>query len=420
MNLKHRKTCRICGNPNLTDVVDLGLIYSQGAFLKDGQENLYGRKIPNVVVRCDTSNYENACGLVQTKHSVPTEILYSNYWYQSGISQTMKNHLAQIVSTSLGIVGEKESGLVIDIASNDNTLLRNYPSSFKKIGIDPSDIAKRQSDKDIIVINETFPTKKISPLLGEEKADIVTSIACYYDVEDPKSFAEEIKKILNPKGVWVFEVAYLPSMIENLAYDSIVCEHVIHYHLAPLELMFKQIGLRVFKAAETPTNGGSIMCFVTHDDNFSYDDDDSKAQLLKLRLKEFLTGLDEGEIYKKFGAEIAGHKNKLVSFLTEKKAQGKTVHIYGASTKLNTILGYCGIGPDLIQYAAERSPEKHGCFTLDGIKIISEEKSREMKPDYYLVGPYHFKKEILEREKETIAKGTRFIFPLPKLEVFPE
>lgn len=417
MNLKHRQTCRICGNHNLTDVIDLGLIYSQGAFLKKGQENLFKRKIPNVVTRCDTTKNENSCGLVQTRHSVPTDILYSNYWYQSGISQTMRLHLSEIVSKALEIT-KKEKGLVVDIASNDNTLLRNYPNKFKKIGIDPSDIALRQTDKDITVINEVFPTKTLRSALGGKKADIVTSIACYYDVEDPVSFAEEVKAIMKEDGVWIFEVAYLPLMIKNLAYDSFVCEHIVHYHLAPLEIMFKQLGLRVFRATETKTNGGSIMCFVTHENNAAYDNEESKAQIFALRLKEFDMSLDENETYTNFGKKIKTHKSELVSLLSRLKREKKTVHVYGASTKLNTILGYCGIGPELIEYAAERSAEKEGCSTLDGIKIISEKESRHMKPDYYLVGPYHFKDEILEREKDMIKNGTKFIFPLPELKIY--
>lgn len=416
MNLKHRQTCRICGNPNLTSVIDLGLIHSQGAFLKKGQENLFGRKIPNLIVRCDTSKSETACGLVQTKHSVPTDVLYSNYWYQSGISQTMKTHLSNIVSEALAIT-RKGKGIVIDIASNDNTLLRNYSKKFKKIGIDPSDIASRQKDEDITVINEIFPTNKLDHILDGKKADIVTSIACYYDVEDPVLFAKEIKSVLKEEGVWIFEVAYLPLMIKNLAYDSIVCEHIVHYHLAPLEIMFKRLGLRIFKAVETTTNGGSVMCFVTHENNLAYDNADSKSKIFKLRLKEFEMALDEDSTYIEFGKEIAAHKEKLLTLLMEIKRENKTVHVYGASTKLNTILGYCGIGPELIEYAAERSPEKAGCSTLDGVKIISEKDSRDMKPDYYLVGPYHFKNEITEREKEFLKNGGKLIFPLPAIEI---
>ena len=212
MHIKYRQSCRICGNPFLKEVIDLGEQFFQGSFMKDEIPNPPLRKTPNLVVRCDTSKNENACGLIQTKHTIPPKILYVNYWYQSGISHTMRNHLKGIVDTALSITKLKQ-GKVLDIASNDNTLLRNYPNHFSKYGIDPSDIAKKQKDKDIVLINDLFPTNS----LKEEDFNIITSIACFYDIENPKSFSLEIKRILSKTGIWVFEVAYWPSMIKNLS-----------------------------------------------------------------------------------------------------------------------------------------------------------------------------------------------------------
>jgi hypothetical protein len=419
MNIKNRQSCRICGNLHLTPVIDLGEQYFQGSFIKDGVQNPPTRKTPNLVVRCDTSLFQDACGLIQTKHTIPPRILYTNYWYQSGISQTMRNHLKSIVDEARKITGlDYYKGNVLDIASNDNTLLRNYPKSYKKFGIDPSDIASKQTDNDITVINDLFPTIQLEKYsLGKQFFDIITSIACYYDVEDPSYFAEKVKEILNPKGIWIFEVAYWPLMLKNLSYDSIVNEHIIHYHLAPLEIMLNKLGLKIFNAKKTDTNGGSIMCYVTYSENFNYDCEQFTKNLSNIRLEEFNSALDDERTYEEFREEVNGQKEDLIHLLNSIKAEGKTVHIYGASTKLNTILGYCNIGPELVPYAAERSPEKFGARTISGIKLISEEESRAMKPDFYLVGPYHFKKEILEREKQSIADGIKFIFPLPKVEI---
>jgi len=412
MNIKYRQTCRICGNPNLAPVIDLGNQYFQGSFIKDGVTPPATRKTPNLIVRCDTSKFEDACGLIQTRHSVPADILYSNYWYQSGISNTMRTHLKNIVDECLKITNLSE-GTVLDIASNDNTLLRNYPTTFKKVGVDPSDIAGKQTDEDIRVINTVFPTEKLT----NEKFDIVTSIACYYDVEDPKFFAEQVRDHLNNDGIWVFEVAYWPLMLSNLSYDSIVNEHIIHYHLAPLEIMMNKIGLKIFNARKTTTNGGSIMVYICKSENTKYDLKENKERLLTLRLEEFNSALDEESTYVLFREKVEQQKNDLQSLIKKIQAEGKTVHIYGASTKLNTILGYCDLGPESIEYAAERSPDKFGAKTISGIKLISEEESRAMKPDYYLVGPYHFKEEILAREQDTINSGTKFIFPLPTVTI---
>lgn len=412
MHIKTRQTCRICGNPHLTEVIDLGEQYFQGSFIKEGIPNPPFRKTPNLVVRCDVSKYENACGLIQTKHTVPPRILYTNYWYQSGISFTMRNHLKSIVEKALSITKIKK-GKVLDIASNDNTLLKNYSKKFTKYGIDPSDIAKKQKDKNIKVINDLFPTAK----LKEKNFDIITSIACFYDIEDPKTFSLEIKKILSKDGIWIFEVAYWPSMIKNLSYDSIVNEHIIHYHIAPLEIMFESLGLKIFNAEKTSTNGGSIMVYVCHKKCDKYDSEKNNINLTNLRMEEFNDGLEEESSYIKFRERVFNQKEELVSLIKKIKKENKTIHIYGASTKLNTILNFCGIDGSLIKFAAERSVEKHGAKTINGIEIISEEESKKLKPDYYLVGPYHFKNEILEREKESIKNGIKFIFPLPKIEI---
>jgi hypothetical protein len=205
-------------------------------------------------------------------------------------------------------------------------------------------------------------------------------------------------------------------MLENLAYDSIVNEHIIHYHLAPLEIMFESLNLKIFNAFKTDTNGGSIMCFVTHKNNFLYDSPENQARLSDLRLSEFNAMLDDEKTYDIFRSRVKLHKEELIKLLLDIKSKGQSVHILGASTKLNTILGYCNIGPDLIKFAAERSPEKVGGRTISGINLISEDESRSMSPDYYLVGPYHFKKEILERERKLGTK-TKFIFPLPRIEI---
>lgn len=413
----HRTTCRGCGNTNLTPVIDLGDQYFQGCFIKDTVQRPTVRKTPNQIVRCDTSSYQEACGLIQTKHTVDPDILYSNYWYQSGISQTMRDHLSSIVESAMNITG-CDSGNVLDIASNDNTLLRNYPGTFNKFGIDPSDIAAKQNDSDITVINTTFPSSRISNIIQPRSCNIISSIACYYDIDDPVEFASCVKGLLAKKGVWVFEVAYWKSMLDNMAYDSIVNEHIIHYHLHPLIKILELAGMRIFDTYKTSTNGGSILCYATHQDNFDHDTSHGRSRILNMKIDEFDAKLDTDEPYDKFRSDVSNHKNALTSLINNiVHGENKTIHICGASTKLNTILNYCNIGPDLIPFAAERSPEKHGAQTISGIKLISEEDSRAMKPDYYLVGPYHFKDEILKREAKAISEGTKFIFPLPQLTV---
>ncbi|MBV6513844.1 MAG: hypothetical protein FMNOHCHN_03400 [Ignavibacteriaceae bacterium] len=409
MHVKYHKTCRICGNRNLTEVIDLGYQHIQGAFEHQDSETPPRRKVSNRIVRCDTSKEENACGLIQAEVSVSPEILYRNYWYKSGVSQTMRGHLKSIVDEALEIVKPYKDTVVVDIGMNDGTLLRNYPDHFRRIGIDPSNIAAQQ--KDLEVINEVFPVGL------DVHADIITSIACFYDVNDPIQFVRAIKNMLKPNGIWIFEVAYWKSMVENLAFDQILTEHAVHYHLAPIEYLLEYVGLKLFFAKKTSTNGGSIMCYVTRSSCAEYDTPERKKALRELRFEEFDAYLDDNSRYLKFKDDVLKSGEQLFSFLAKERKNGKTVHLYGASTKMNTILQAFSIQPPLIEYAAERSPEKFGAKTLSGIKIISEEESRAMKPDYYLCSLVGFKDEILKREKEFLKNGGKFIFPLPELEV---
>lgn len=418
MNLKHRQTCRICGNKNLTKVIDLGEQFLQGSFEKAGFTSPSKRKISTELVRCDTKNNENSCGLVQMLVTTPPLILYSNYWYRSGVSQTMRDHLKSIVNNAISIKGKTgKINEVLDIACNDGTLLSFYPEELNKTGIDPSDIANKVKAPNTQIINDLFPTKKLQN--KDLSFSIITSIAMFYDLENPIDFCFNIKKILSKDGIWILEVAYLPATLEQVSYDTIVGEHLEYYSLSSLEFLFKETGLRIFNAELNDINGGSILCYVAHDDNFLFDTEESRLNLNKIRMKEFDMELDTDKPYEIFRSKVKVQKYELLKLINKIKEENGTIHLYGASTKCNTLLQYCELDNRTIEYAAERSEEKWGAKTLGtNIKIISEEESRKMKPNYYLVGPWHFKEEILKRESETIKNGTKFIFPLPTLEIY--
>lgn len=416
MHLIYRKTCRVCGTTALTKVIDLGEQYLQGSFVKPGKEIPPLRKIPCTLVRCDVTRDEKACGLLQIAHSVPPEILYSAYWYRSGTNNTMRNHLRGIVEEALDITGRKEVAAVLDIGCNDGTLLNYYPTSYEKFGIDPSDVAKEV--KQANVVQDIFPSNKLERLIGEKKIDIVTSIAMFYDLEDPVGFARSVKQYLAWDGIWIFEMSYMPKMLEMNSYDTICHEHLEYYSLAVLEYIMKQAGLKIVKISFNDINGGSIRCIATHIENDLYDRHEYKSLIHETRQKEFDLELDTDKPYTRFQERINLHKEKLYNLLKRLKEEGKRIHIYGASTKGNTILQWCNIDHRIIDYAAERNPDKYGAKTLGtDIPIISEEESRAMNPDYYLVLPWHFKEEFLAREKEMVEKGTGFIFPLPEVYV---
>jgi SAM-dependent methyltransferase len=416
MHLIHRNTCRVCGSKALTKVIDLGEQYLQGSFVKPGKELPPLRKIPAELVRCDPTRDEKACGLLQMAHSVPPEILYSAYWYRSGTNNTMRTHLKGIADDASSILSKPEAR-VLDIGCNDGTLLGFYPKSYKKFGVDPSDVAQ-EIGKDVTVVQDIFPSSELLARLGEQKVDIVTSIAMFYDLEDPIAFSRGIKNILSPVGIWIFEMSYMPTMLKMNSYDTICHEHLEYYSLAVIEYILKAAGMKIFNISVNDINGGSIRCYATHAENFAYKKEHFQQNVKALRQEEFDLELDTDKPYRHFQDRINMHKEQLNALLKKLRKEGKRIHLYGASTKGNTILQWCNIDNRMIEMAAERNEDKYGALTLGtDIPIVSEAESRAKNPDYYLVLPWHFKPEFLEREKETLAKGTGFIFPLPEIEV---
>lgn len=416
MHLTHRKTCRVCGSSALTKVIDLGEQYLQGSFVKQGKELPPMRKIPLTLLRCDPMKDERACGLLQMEHTVPPEILYSAYWYRSGTNNTMRQHLRGIALEATTILN-KATGRVLDIGCNDGTLLGYYPDTFDKYGIDPSDVAQ-EVQPPVIMVQDIFPSKELLSRLKGKKLDIITSIAMFYDLEDPIAFTRGIKDILSPEGIWIFEISYMPTMLKMTSYDTICHEHLEYYSLAVIEYILKHADLKIFNVELNAINGGSIRCFATHAENFVYKKDEFMQNIKVLHQEEFDLELDTDKPYKNFQNRVNVHKEELISLLKKLKKEGKRLHIYGASTKGNTILQWCDINNRIIDFAAERNPDKYGAHTLGtDIPIISEAESRAMNPDYYLVLPWHFKGEFIEREKETLERGIGLIFPLPAIEI---
>ena len=374
-------------------------------------------KIPCDLVRCDPTTDANACGLLQMKHSVPPEILYAAYWYRSGTNNTMREHLKGIAAQAMQLL-DKLDARVLDIGCNDGTLLKNYPASFIKYGVDPSDVAQEVTGENLQVVQDIFPSEQLTKMLGGEKLDIITSIAMFYDLEDPVAFCRNIKTFLSPDGIWVFEMSYMPQMLALNSYDTICHEHLEYYSLTVIEKILSLAGLQVFDVSFNDINGGSIRCLATHVENSKYHNTDSEQGLDKILKQELTLGLETDAPYLAFQKRIDKEKEVLHDLLTDLRQQGKRIHIYGASTKGNTILQFCGIDHTLVECASERNPDKFGAMTLGtNIPIVSEADSRAMLPDYYLVLPWHFKAEFIEREKEMLNRGVGFIFPLPTIEI---
>jgi SAM-dependent methyltransferase len=399
-------------------VLSLGDQYIAGAFAEPGGEQPVSRRVPLELVRCDATRNENGCGLVQLRHTVPGAILYRSYWYRSGVNRTMTTNLHEIAAQAEAMAELRPGDLVIDIGCNDGTLLDGYrASNLSYLGFDPSDVARYAVDKGYEVVRDFYSYDHLRQRRVDRKARIITSIAMFYDLEYPRAFVEEVARALADDGVWVMELHYLPTMLAMNQFDAIVHEHLEYYSLAVIERVLSEVGLGVVRSELNPINGGSVRLFIRRAGYFSASADDAES-LQQLRVREFEMALDAPEPYERFAAAAEGVREDLASVCRNLVEDGKTIHIYGASTKGNTILQYAGIDSSLVPYAADRNPDKHGSETIGtGIPIISEERSRELLPDYYLALPWHFMDEFLDREQEFLDRGGQFIVPMPEVRI---
>jgi hypothetical protein len=399
-------------------VLSLGNHRIAGAFADPNGKQPVERALPLELVRCDMTRDEQACGLLQTKHTVPGSILYSSYWYRSGVNRTMIENLHGIAAGVEAIVPLEAGDLVVDIGCNDGTLLDGYKSKgLRYVGFDPSDVARYAVEKGYDVVRDFFSAEGLRRRRPDQKAKAVTSIAMFYDLEQPRAFVADVAGALADGGIWVIELHYLPAMLERNAFDAIVHEHLEYYSLAVIERLVGEEGLEVVSAELNDINGGSIRLFIGHQGRHQRTAEQT-AGLSELRVAEFELALDSPEPYEEFRIGVERVRDELIALCRKVTGEGKTIHVYGASTKGNTILQYAGIDASLIAAAADRNPDKWGSETIGTkIPIISEEDSRAMKPDYYLALPWHFLDEFLERETEFLARGGQFIVPLPEVRV---
>lgn len=417
-SLRTRTTCRICGNEALAPVIDLGAQALAGSFADPAGIEPVQRRVPLELIRCDGAEEENACGLVQLRHTVPASIMYRSYWYRSGVNRTMTEHLHGISQAAADRVDLKPGDLVVDVGCNDGTLLDGYRiPELRALGVDPSDVARHAEDKGYEVVRNFYSADVVRDRYPNQRARVITTIAMLYDLEDPRGIVRDISQNLAEDGLWVIELHYLASMLRSNGFDAICHEHLEYYSLAVLERLFAECGLEVVSASLNEMNGGSIRLFVGHHGGHQPSSDEM-AVLEDLRIKEFEMALEADPPYTAFRERVEGLRRDLRTLIEGLASEGKRIHVYGASTKGNTILQYVGLDHSLIECAADRNPDKWGSETVaTRIPIVSEDESRSRRPDYYLILPWHFLPEFIEREESFLSGGGRFIIPLPEIRI---
>jgi hypothetical protein len=402
------KKCRVCSGKKLLKTYSLGKLKLTGHFLQNKNSKIASGDL--TMLLCDN------CSLLQLENSFNSKIMYGdNYGYRSSLNNHMVNHLKNKSINLIKKYNITYNDVVVDIGSNDGTFLKNFNNKIL-IGIDPT--IKKFSKfyrKDIVQIPDFFSLDLIEDNIKNKKVKLITSISMFYDLENPLKFAEEIYEALDDDGVWHLEQSYMPSMIRSYSYDTICHEHLEYYSLKSLKYIFDKIGFKIIDLEFNDINGGSFAITVAKKNSNFLEYEKITSWLLR---KEDLHGYNKLSKQKEFFKDVEKHKILLKNLLLNIRDMKKTVFGYGASTKGNVILQYCGINENLIKYIADVNEFKHYKYTPGSkIKIIPENRARSLKPDFFLVLPWHFKNFILSKERKFIQNGGKFIFPLPEIEI---
>ena len=392
--------CRLCFNKNLLKIHSFGNLFVSNFVLKKNIKK--GIKAPLVLVYC------KKCKLLQLEHSAPQEIMYKKfYWYRSGITDTMKIALKDIFLTAKKMSILNKGDTILDIGANDGTLLKYFKDeNYTTVGCEPAKNLTNLLKKNCkFVLNNFWNYKDLEKIIKKrkiKKPKLITALGMFYDLENPSKFIEDAAKALDYNGVFIAQLMCLESMLKKNDLGNVCHEHLEFYSYDSLKYLFEKNGLKIFKMEENDINGGSyrIFCKKNISKSIFYKENTSLFRI------------------KKFIKSVKSNKIKCLNFLNKVAKKGQKVFIYGASTKGNTLLQYYGINHKLIKFAAERSPEKWGKYTIgSGVKIISENEARKLNPKYFFVMPYAFINEFKKREKRWLSGGGKFILPYPNFKI---
>ena len=360
------------------------------------------------------------CWLVQLPAVTRPEDIFSDYVYFSSFSETWLRHAEDYVEKMVQRFGFNENHNVIEIASNDGYLLQYFlQRGIPILGIEPAaNVAEAAVEKGIPTLVKFFGTETAKEMAAEGKAaDLLLGNNVLAHVPDLNDFIAGMKMLLKPGGVITMEFPHLMRLMAENQFDTIYHEHFSYFSFLSVEQAFARHGITLFDVEELPTHGGSLRIYGRHEKNEALPVTENVAELRKRELRE---GFDRLETYQGFAKQVEETKRSLLEFLIQAKREGKTIVGYGAAAKGNTLLNYCGVRTDFLDYTVDLNPHKQGHF-LPGtrIPIYAREKIRETKPDYVLILPWNLKDEIASQMAHIREWGGRFVVPIPKVEVLP-
>lgn len=407
-------TCRLCGNAHLESILDLGDQALTGVFPKN--KDAHVDFAPLELVKCGGTG-KDVCGLVQLKHShEPTAMYGDNYGYRSSLNRSMVEHLRAKIDGLKTRASLTAGDVVLDVGSNDGTSLSFYPLDVTRIGIDPTSAKFGATyPEGSIAVAAFFDADTFLNASKGAQAKIVTSIAMFYDLEDPLAFAKNVHRVLRDDGMWHFEQSYLLTMLDANSYDTVCHEHLEYYAVKQIVYICDKVGFRIVDVTENDVNGGSFAVTVVKGASTSREHAPIVAKMLAEETRRGLEGL---EPYRAFADRVKKLRTELVKLVRDARAQGKKVFGLGASTKGNVLLQYCGFTVEDLPCIAEVNEEKFGCFTPGTrLPIISEAEAYAQNPDYLLVLPWHFRKGLVRNAASFLNAGGKMIFPLPNVEL---
>ncbi len=400
--------CRICKNEKLKTFLSLGTTPLANSFLSKEDLKKEEKRFPLELCFCDN------CKLVQLTFIVPSEDMFSNYVYLSSTTKTFQKHFSEMAEHITKSFSLSKNSLAVDIGSNDGILLKGFQKSdVQVIGVEPAaNVAKIAEENGVETINDFFNEKVVDEIIKRKgKADVVTATNVFAHIDDIDSVVENVKSLRKDEGIYVIEIQYFADTIETMTFDNVYHEHMSYYTLSSLDFFFKKHNMKVFIVERVPTHGGSLRVFAAKNGS-KHKVHESIKKLLDY---EKSIGIDDFETYRKFGQEVYGVRDKLVDYIKNIKKQNKSIAAYGAPAKGNTLLNFCNIGKNYIEYIVEDNPLKQGLYAPGThIPVVSSKMLDENLPDYILILAWNFADEILEKTKRYRENGVKFIVPLPK------
>lgn len=408
---KLKRVCRICGGREFLEILNLGKMPLANAFLAHKKFFAKEESFPLVVFLCSN------CKSLHLRHVVSPTIIFKNYHYETGASKPLVEHFYALADEIANKHLDSPNDLVVEIGSNDGSLLSRIKDRHRVLGIDPAEnvakIARKNGVPTMVGFFDYALAKKIKLQEGEAKVIVANNVMAHID--DLRNVFSGVKHLLHPHGKFIFEIHWVGNLLGEGGFDQIYHEHLYYHSLHSLRVLLESLRMSVRDIRLTPIHGESMRIYVGHkEENYL----SGMSRVNRFLDREKRMGLTDIETFKYFSEKINLNKAKLLELLTELKKRGKRIVGYGAPGKGNTLLNYFGIDHNILDYITDTTPSKQGAYTPGThIRVVSPEILRTDRPDYLLLLSWNYANAILEKEKELRKKGVKFIIPVPRVKI---